>query len=61
MGPGMVPSLIEQGFRAIVVSMDVWGLANMIHGQVEQGRKDAQELGKPSAKEQSNGVDGEGK
>ncbi|KAH7243118.1 hypothetical protein FSOLCH5_006732 [Fusarium solani] len=61
MGPGMVPSLIEQGFRAIVVSMDVWGLANMIHGQVEQGRKDAQELGKPSEKEQSNGVDGESK
>ncbi|RSL53692.1 hypothetical protein BHE90_006408 [Fusarium euwallaceae] len=56
MGPGMVPMLIEQGLRAIVVSMDVWGLAGMVHGQVEQGRKEAQEIGKSSEKKQSNGV-----
>lgn len=56
MGPGMIPGMIEQGYRGIVVSMDVWGLTGMVHGQVEQGRKEAQELGKSSETNQSNGA-----
>ncbi|KAM0427824.1 hypothetical protein ACHAPT_007281 [Fusarium lateritium] len=51
MGGVTIPDLIGQGYRAIVVAMDTWGLAGMIHGQVAQGREAAQGVGKPSAAE----------
>lgn len=52
----MMPGMIEQGYRALVVSMDTWGLATMIHGVVEQGRKSAHEIGNPSKTEEHNVV-----
>ncbi|KAJ4328845.1 hypothetical protein N0V84_000632 [Fusarium piperis] len=56
MSPDMIPSMIEQGYRALVVSMDTWGFANMVHGLVAQGRNAAKEVGRSSKTEQSNGV-----
>jgi 4-hydroxy-2-oxoheptanedioate aldolase len=43
MDASMIPMLISQGFGAIAVSMDVWGLANLVHGNLKQGRECAQQ------------------
>jgi 4-hydroxy-2-oxoheptanedioate aldolase len=40
----MVPMLIQQGFRAIVVQFDVWGLAKLIHGSLGQARTAAKQV-----------------
>jgi hypothetical protein len=36
--------LIQQGFRAIVVQFDVWGLAKLIHGSLGQARTAAKQV-----------------
>ncbi|KAJ8111249.1 hypothetical protein OPT61_g6114 [Boeremia exigua] len=38
MSVDMVPMLIQQGYRAIVVQFDVWGLSKLIHGSLTQAR-----------------------
>jgi 4-hydroxy-2-oxoheptanedioate aldolase len=43
MDASMIPMLISQGFGAIAVSMDVWGLANLVHINLKQGRECAQQ------------------
>lgn len=45
MSPEMIPMMIQQGYRAIAVVFDVWGLANMVHGSLKQGRALAQQAG----------------
>lgn len=40
----MVPMLIQQGFRAIAVQFDVWGLSKLIHGSLTQARAAAKEV-----------------
>nr|1IZC_A Chain A, macrophomate synthase intermolecular Diels-Alderase [Macrophoma commelinae] len=40
----MVPSLIEQGYRAIAVQFDVWGLSRLVHGSLAQARASAKQF-----------------
>lgn len=51
----MVPMLIQQGFRAISVQFDVWGLTKLIHGSLTQARVAAKQVA-AEAKGESNGV-----
>lgn len=34
----MVPAMIESGHRAIMVMLDVWGIANMTKSSLEKAR-----------------------
>lgn len=45
MSVDMVPMLIQQGFRAIAVQFDVWGLSKLIHGSLTQARAAAKQVG----------------
>jgi 4-hydroxy-2-oxoheptanedioate aldolase len=40
----MIPMLIQQGFRAIAVQFDVWGLSKLIHGSLVQARAAAKQV-----------------
>lgn len=42
----MVPMMIKQGFRLIAVTFDVWGLANLVAGNMKQGREHAEAVAK---------------
>lgn len=55
MGVDMVPMLIQQGFRAIAVQFDVWGLTKLIHGSLTQARAAAKQNAAESEGD-SNGV-----
>jgi 4-hydroxy-2-oxoheptanedioate aldolase len=37
--------LIQQGFRAIAVQFDVWGLTRLVHSSLQQGRAYAKQAG----------------
>lgn len=50
-----VPMLIQQGFRAIAVQFDVWGLSKLIHGSLTQARDAAKQFA-PGGKSESNGT-----
>lgn len=50
----MVPMLIQQGFRAIAVQFDVWGLSKLIHGSLTQARAAAKQVAS-EANGESNG------
>jgi hypothetical protein len=39
-----IPGLIQAGFRAVVVYMDVWGIAMAVAGNLAEGRKYALEI-----------------
>jgi len=43
--PSLIPMMIEQGYRAIVTTLDVWGFTHMLHGGLEQAKKFAREAG----------------
>lgn len=34
-----IPMMVEQGYRAISVVFDVWGLANLVDGKMKEGRE----------------------
>ncbi len=36
--PALVPVLMQQGYSAIAVCFDVWGLANMLSDGLKEGR-----------------------
>lgn len=55
MSVDMVPMLIQQGFRAIAVQFDVWGLSKLIHGSLTQARAAAKKVAAESNGE-SNGA-----
>ena len=40
----MIPTLIQQGFRAIAVQFDVWGLSKLIHGSLTEARAAAKQV-----------------
>jgi 4-hydroxy-2-oxoheptanedioate aldolase len=42
MSVDQVPMLIEQGFGAIAIAFDVWGLAGLVAGNLAQAREFAQ-------------------
>jgi 4-hydroxy-2-oxoheptanedioate aldolase len=46
MSMDMVPMMIKQGFRLIAVTFDVWGLANLVAGNMKQGREHAEAVAK---------------
>lgn len=59
MSVDMVPMLIEQGFRAIAVQFDVWGLTKLIHGSLTQARTAAKQFavaGNGASNGESNGA-----
>ncbi|KAK3938309.1 Pyruvate/Phosphoenolpyruvate kinase-like domain-containing protein [Diplogelasinospora grovesii] len=39
----MIPMMVKQGYAAIAVTFDVWGLANLIHGGIQQARASVQQ------------------
>ena len=41
--PGMVPMLLEQGYRVIAIAFDVWGLAGLVSDRLKESRADAAE------------------
>ena len=55
MSVDMVPMLIQQGFRAIAVQFDVWGLSKLIHGSLAQARAAAKQVA-AEANGESNGA-----
>lgn len=50
----MIPMMIDQGYRAVVVLFDLWGITHMVHGALEKGRAFAQQ----STAKQTDGVNG---
>jgi hypothetical protein len=42
MNPEMIPMLIQQGFRMIVVTFDVWGFSHFLHENLTKAREAAQ-------------------
>ncbi|KAH8901405.1 Phosphoenolpyruvate/pyruvate domain-containing protein [Thozetella sp. PMI_491] len=44
----MIPTMIQQGFRCIMVLFDVWGIAGLTHGNLSKGRMFAAQSGQPS-------------
>jgi 4-hydroxy-2-oxoheptanedioate aldolase len=48
MSVDQVPMLIQQGFRAIAVQFDVWGLTRLVHTSLKQGREYAKQAGTAS-------------
>ncbi len=55
----MVPMLLQQGFRAIAVQFDVWGLTRLIHGSLTQARGFAKQFvaeGNDATNGESNGA-----
>jgi 4-hydroxy-2-oxoheptanedioate aldolase len=60
MSVDMVPMLIQQGFRAIAVQFDVWGLSKLIHGSLTQARAAAKQVA-AEANGESNGESNEAK
>ena len=63
MSPDQIPMMIQQGFRMLTVTMDVWGVVGMVAGALKQARGLAQNAAAPPAKngsQKENGVeDGE--
>lgn len=55
MSVDMVPMLIQQGYRAIAVQFDVWGLSKLIHGSLTQARAAAKQVA-AEANGESNGA-----
>jgi hypothetical protein len=51
----MIPMMIDQGFGAIAVCMDTWGLAHLVYGGMAQGRVFAQQAGEAKEKAEVNG------
>jgi 4-hydroxy-2-oxoheptanedioate aldolase len=41
------PMLLQQGYGAIFVAFDVWGIAHLVQGNLAQGRQYAAETEKP--------------
>lgn len=43
----MIPMMLQQGYMALAITFDVWGLANMVNNGVKEARavvlKDAEE------------------
>ena len=50
-----IPADAQQGFRAIAVQFDVWGLSKLIHGSLTQARAAAKKVAAESNGE-SNGA-----
>jgi 4-hydroxy-2-oxoheptanedioate aldolase len=55
MSVDQVPMLIQQGFRAIAVQFDVWGLSKLVHGSLTQARAAAKQVA-DAATGESNGA-----
>ena len=55
MSVDQVPMLIEQGFGAIAIAFDVWGLAGLVAGNLAQAREFAQASQKTVVNGVSNG------
>ncbi len=49
MSSEMIPMMIEQGYRAIAVTFDVWGFANMVNDGVKNAKAVAQGMFKGKA------------
>ncbi|KAJ5041681.1 uncharacterized protein L3040_005254 [Drepanopeziza brunnea f. sp. 'multigermtubi'] len=47
----MVPMMLKQGYRAIAVAFDMWGLANVVHGGLVKARGYAKEAGEERDRE----------
>jgi 4-hydroxy-2-oxoheptanedioate aldolase len=45
MTPDQVPMMIQMGYRGIAVAFDVWGFANLVHGNLEQAKSYAKQAG----------------
>lgn len=43
MAPDMIPTMIEQGYRAICVCFDLWGFAGLIKGGLDKAKEYAQD------------------
>lgn len=53
MVPEMIPMMIQQGYKAIAVAFDMWGLANVVNSGIQKGREFARQAG--DAKTNGNG------
>ncbi|KAL0566959.1 hypothetical protein V5O48_015038 [Marasmius crinis-equi] len=54
--PELIPVMVSQGYAAICVAFDMWGLANTVHKGLERGRElVARQTGPGKAKMQANG------
>jgi 4-hydroxy-2-oxoheptanedioate aldolase len=47
--------MIKQGFGMIVATFDVWGLAQLVHGQIKKGRDAAKQIAEEASAEKTNG------
>ena len=60
MSPDQIPMMIQQGFRVLTVTMDVWGMVGMVAGALKQARELAQGVGAPPAEnggQKENGIE----
>ncbi|KAI0144711.1 Pyruvate/Phosphoenolpyruvate kinase-like domain-containing protein [Pestalotiopsis sp. NC0098] len=49
--PDMVPMMIKSGYRALAVTFDVWGIANMVKDGMTKARALAQSVNEPEGEE----------
>lgn len=54
MAPEMIPMMIQQGYKAIAVLFDMWGLANLVNSGIQKGKEFARQAG--DAKANGNGT-----
>lgn len=47
----MVPMMIKSGYRALAVTFDVWGIANMVKDGMTKARALAQSVNEPEGEE----------
>lgn len=62
-GAAMIPVMLQQGYKALAVTFDVWGVANMVNDGMNEARgiieKIVDEQKENGAAKEANGAKGE--
>lgn len=61
MAPEMIPMMIKQGYKAIAVAFDLWGLANLVNTGINKGREYAKAVAEEKQNSEAAIVNGNGK
>jgi 4-hydroxy-2-oxoheptanedioate aldolase len=52
-GAAMIPMMLQQGYKALAVTFDVWGIANMVKDGMDQARAAAEQMAADAAAAQA--------
>ena len=48
-GPAMIPIMLQQGYKALAVTFDVWGVANMVKDGLDGARAISEKIAADAA------------